>query len=288
MQLIADLEGYYTAGTDATDSGYQPLSPTRIMDTRQAIGGAGGRVAAWGHVRLAVPASVPSGATALVLNVTAVNPSSFGDVNVYPDGQSVPNASSLNFSAGLTVPNLVVVPIPADREIDFSLNSSGSADLLADLEGYYATSATAKFVPASPTRILDTRRGVIDGPLKSGWRVTTSMAYALQVPVSTLTAALYNVTVTAPQTSGFVSVCPDGLAQLPNVSNVNFVKNQTVANAVLASMTDGKQVFYNGSTGSTQLVVDFFGYFGQPLTTTAPPTTPAATRSNAQARPLIP
>ena len=285
-QLIADLEGYYTAGNDATDSGYAPLSPTRILDTRSGVGGAGGRVAGWGHVKLSVPSSVPSNATALVINVTAVAPAASGDVVVYPDGQSTPTASNLNFAAGQTVPNLVIVPIPADGVIDFYLQSSGSADLLADLEGYYSTSATARFVPSYPTRILDTRTGVIGGPLQAGWAVTTSMAYGLQVPVSTLTAALYNVTVTAPQGAGYITVFPDGLSEPPNVSNVNFVKNQTVANAALTSMSDGKQVFFNGGTASTQLIVDFFGYFGQPLATTAPPTSAAAAKSNAKARPL--
>jgi hypothetical protein len=270
-QVIADLEGYYTAGDDPTNAGYAPLTPTRIMDTRHSVGGVGGRLAGWGHVRLTLPSSVPAGATAVALNVTAVGTSASGNVKVYPDGLSVPNASNLNFAAGGTVPNLVIVPVPTDRVIDFYLESPGSADLLADLEGYYSTSATAKFVPFAPTRLLDTRTGVLGGPLPSGWDVSVSMAYGLQVPSSALTAGLYNVTVTQPQASGFVSVFPDGLTTPPNVSNVNFGKGETVANATLAAMTDGKQDFFNGSTAPTQLVVDFFGYFAQPLATTAPP-----------------
>jgi hypothetical protein len=254
------------------------------MDTRNGTGAVHGRVAAHGVVQLPLPASVPSGATALVLNVTAVAPSAAGDVRVYPAGGSVPNASNLNFGPGQTVPNQVIVPIPADRVIDFALDSAGSADLLADFEGYYSPSAAARFVPSYPSRILDTRSGVLGGPLKPGWEVTLSVSEGLQVPVSALTAALYNVTVTQPQGSGYLSVFPDGLAQPPTVSNLNFVKNQTVANAVLASVTDGDQDFFNGGPGATQLLVDFFGYFAQPLATTPPPASASAAEPHAQVR----
>ena len=49
---------------------------------------------------------------------------------------------------------------------------------------------------------------------------------------------------------------------------------QTVPNAVLAPMFNGKQDFFNRG-GTIQLIVDFFGYFGQPLATDAPPTSAA-------------
>jgi hypothetical protein len=275
-QLIADLEGYYTDGNDATDSGYASATLTRILDTRYGTGGVGGRVGAFGHVTLPVPSSVPADATALVMNVTAVNTSSGGNLKVYPDASGgVPNVSNLNFGPGQTVPNLVIVRIPADRKIDFYVESPGSADLIADLEGYFSPSATAKFVPSYPARLFDTRKGDAGGAVQSHFAIRASMAYFLGVPVTALKAALYNVTVTQPQGSGFVSVFPDGLSSIPNVSNVNYVKGQTVPNAVLAPMTDGKEIFYNGGTASTQLIADFFGYFAAPLATDAPPTSAA-------------
>jgi hypothetical protein len=272
VQLIADLEGYYTSGNDPTDSGYQALTSTRIVDTRSKTGGIGGRLAAWQKVRLTLPSSVAAGASAVALNVTAVNPSSFGDVKVYPDSSTIPNSSNLNFSKGDTVPNLVIVPIPANRVIDLYLDSNGASDLLVDLEGYYSTAASAKFVPSFPTRMFDTRTGEAGGIVKSGWEITSSMSEWLQVPNSALTAAMYNVTVTEPQGNGNIIVFPDTDTSLPSTSNVNFSKGQTVANAVLGQLkTDGNQVFYNESYSSTQLISDFFGYFALPLATTAPP-----------------
>lgn len=272
VQLIADLEGYYTAGNDPTNSGYQALSSKRIVDTRSKTGGIGGRLSAWQKVRLALPSSVATGASAVALNVTAVNPSSFGDVKVYPDSSTLPNSSNLNFSKGDTVPNLVIVPVPANRVIDIYLDSDGSADLLVDLEGYYSTAATAKFVPSFPTRMFDTRTGEAGGMVKSGWEITSAMSEWLQVPSPALTAAMYNVTVTEPQGNGNIIVFPYTDTTLPSTSNVNFSKGQTVANAALGQLTsDGDQVFYNESYSSTQLISDFFGYFALPLSTTAPP-----------------
>jgi hypothetical protein len=284
-QLIADLEGYYTTGNDPTNAGFAPLTPARILDTRNGTGGVGGRVGAFGHVSLPVPASVPADATALVLNVTAVNTAAAGNLTVYPDGPGgVPTVSNLNFAAHEIRPNLVIVPVSADRKVDFYLNSAGSADLLADLEGYFSASATAKFVPWFPTRLLDTRKGDAGGALPSGYYIWFAMSRAFQVPVSALSAALYNVTVTQPQGPGYVSVVPDPSAAtaIPKVSNLNYVAGQTVPNAVLAPMSDGKQDFFNG--GSTiQLIVDFFGYFAKPLATDAPPTS-SAIMKHAQAR----
>jgi hypothetical protein len=280
--LIADLSGYYTAGPSG--AGFASLSPTRIMDTRNGTGGVGGRVPAGGTVSLPVPASVPADATAVVLNATAVNTASFGNLTVYPDvpGQPMPTASNLNFTANTTVPNLVIVPIPADRRIDFHVDSPGAADLIADIQGYFSPSATSKYVPWYPIRLFDTRTDPGLGAVQPGWGIRVSMAYAFDVPVSALTAALYNVTVTQPAGHGYITVFPDGLPSVPNISNLNYTEGQTVPNAVLAPMTDGKQIFYNGGTAETHLIADFFGYFATPLATDAPPTSPTSMTTRAQ------
>jgi len=66
------------------------------------------------------------------------------------------------------------------------------------------------------------------------------------------------VTVTAPQTAGFVSAAdaaPNGS------SSLNFVAGQTVANLVISKIApDGTVSIYNGSGGTLQLVADVQGY----------------------------
>lgn len=118
---------------------YTPAGPVRILDTRSGIGGPIAPVGPGKMISLQVTGSngVPaSGVTAVVLNVTAVNPTADSYVSVYPDGGPRPTVSNLNFTAGQTFPNLVIVPVGSNGQVDF-YNNTGSVDLLADLAGYY-------------------------------------------------------------------------------------------------------------------------------------------------------
>jgi hypothetical protein len=85
-------------------------------------------------------------------------------VTVYPDGGSRPETSNLNFVAGQSVPTLVVVSVPSDGKIRFYNGSGGSAQLIADVSGYYtganAPSGQGAFGVLSPLRLLDTRTGL--------------------------------------------------------------------------------------------------------------------------------
>ncbi|XEC32864.1 N-acetylmuramoyl-L-alanine amidase [Streptomyces fradiae] len=56
---------------------------------------------------------------------------------VFPDGTTRTSASNLNFTAGTTIPNLVVVPV-VNGKVSF-YNKSGYVDLLADVAGYYVS-----------------------------------------------------------------------------------------------------------------------------------------------------
>src|SRR5882757_9837856 len=52
-----------------------------------------------------------SGVGSVALNVTVTDPSASSFVTVWPAGGGRPNASNLNFVAGQTVPNMVVVAV---------------------------------------------------------------------------------------------------------------------------------------------------------------------------------
>ncbi|GCB47166.1 hypothetical protein SNL152K_4468 [Streptomyces sp. NL15-2K] len=87
-------------------------------------------------LQVAGVAGVPSsGVTSVVVNVTATGGTSSSYVTVYPDGSPRPAVSNLNFSAGETFPNLVVVPV-INGKVDF-YNNAGSVNLVADLTGYF-------------------------------------------------------------------------------------------------------------------------------------------------------
>ncbi|MGR4883349.1 hypothetical protein ACIPUC_28610 [Streptomyces sp. LARHCF249] len=134
VDLIADVTGYYSASGSAFSAG----SPVRLLDTRDGTGARAGAVGQGGIVSLQVAGveGVPlTGVTAVVLNVTVTRPTQDGHLIVQPHGVARPNVSNLNFLAGQTVSNLVVVPV-VDGRVTF-YNNTGSADVIADLNGWF-------------------------------------------------------------------------------------------------------------------------------------------------------
>jgi hypothetical protein len=143
--VIADVEGWFAApATPPTASTYFPISPTRILDTRNGTGtgGAVGPVGTGGTIDLTVAGAggVPaSGVTSVVLNVTVTDtagPDSF--LTLFPAGTARPVSSNLNFVAGETIPNLVVVRVQNGKVSIF--NHLGSADVVADVQGWFSGS----------------------------------------------------------------------------------------------------------------------------------------------------
>ena len=74
--------------------------------------------------------------SAVVLNVTVQGASAASDLTVWPDGASLPVASDLNFVAGQTVPNLVIVKLSAGGKIDIR-NDFGATNVIVDVVGWY-------------------------------------------------------------------------------------------------------------------------------------------------------
>ncbi|MEV7441406.1 hypothetical protein AB0O22_09680 [Streptomyces sp. NPDC091204] len=260
VDLIADVTGYYTDKA-ATGSALTPITPTRFLDTRDGTGANKARVGPGGVVTLQVAGvkGVPaSGVTAVVMNVTAVNPTEAGHVTVYPNGQAAPGVSNLNFTAGQVVPNLVTVPV-VNGKVDLR-NNSGSVDLIADVTGYYSATGST-FSAGSPVRLLDTRYGLgaRAGSVGQGGVVSLQIAGVEGVPLTGVTAVVLNVTVTAPTQDGHLIVQPHGVPR-PNVSNLNFTAGQTVSNLVVVPVVDGRVTFYN-NTGSADVIADLNGWF---------------------------
>jgi hypothetical protein len=138
--LVADVAGYYVAGTPTQPGTFVSLSPARVLDTRVGNGAPVGAVAAGGQVSVVVAGrgGVPlSGVSAVVLNVTVTGTKAAGVVTVFPAGEALPLASNLNFVKGQTVPNLVTVKVGAGGAVVLRNASSGSSDLVADLAGYF-------------------------------------------------------------------------------------------------------------------------------------------------------
>jgi peptidoglycan hydrolase-like amidase len=238
-----------------------PLRPARVLDTRNAIGvGARSRVDdAAIEVRVLGQGGVPGyDVSAVALNVTAVDArvDRFGGyVTVYPCGAR-PDTSNLNFVSGDTVANSVIAPVSAAGTI--CLHVRGQAHLLADVSGYFP--ATSGFVSMTPARIVDTRQGIGSERVQDG-DVRLQVSGQTGLPADGLTAVALNLTVTDTTTGphgGFVTLYPCGA--VPDVSNLNFVAGDTVANAVIVPLADDGSVCAS-VFGGAHLIMDVSGYF---------------------------
>jgi hypothetical protein len=252
--VIADLEGYF-APPSGTAGEYVAVAPSRLLDTRPGRAA----LAPGATLNLTVTgSSVPSaGVSAVVLNVTATNTTAAGYLTAYPTSSARPTASNLNWVAGWTVPNRVIVPVGSGGQVSF-FNFAGVTDLVVDVNGYFtdATSSGKRFNALSPARIADTRT--------SNQKLGPAGTLAVQVGgvgvSSGATAAILNVTVTNPTTAGFLTVYPGGTA--PTASDLNFTASQTIPNLVVATLSATGSVTIYNSSGSTDVVVDLVGWFG--------------------------
>jgi hypothetical protein len=259
---IVDLVGWYAP---AASSGLVAVNPpVRALDSRSNGGpiGPGGIRQVQLRNTTIQGTPIPANATAVALNVTAVQPTASGYFTVWPHGSAKPTASSLNFTPGAIVPNLVVATIGTLDSVDF-FNSNGNTNIVIDVLGYYVPGAGNGYVPLpAPTRDLDTRTG--NGPrlgsLQGGFPFDLDVGGMYGVPYDA-PAVLLNVTVNAPNGSGFLTVFPTGSPS--STSNLNFSAGQTVPNAVIASLgTAGRATFYVQATVPfTPTISDLQGYF---------------------------
>lgn len=138
--VIVDLLGWFPVSPSFT-----PLRPARLMDTRAGESTVDEQFLGTGAVgpgearRLKVTgrADVPTADVgAVVLNVTVTNPTASGYVTVFPKGADQPTASNLNFAAGQTIANMVIVPVGDDGEISL-FNFAGASDIVVDVMGWF-------------------------------------------------------------------------------------------------------------------------------------------------------
>ena len=292
----------------APASRFHPLHPSRILDTRSELGIQNGPVRPGdgsinttnddfrtdeelNHELLVTGrAGVPEhGVAAVLLNITAVDPSDDGFVIVGPRPQGQgdvfndqnsykewPYSSNLNFVAGQTVPNLVLVRVGAGGRIRFHVYGA-TTHLIADIAGYFTYGDSGSgLTSVTPTRLFDSRRSSNDRFAASS-RQTIQITGRAGVPVGA-TSAVVNVTAVNPTAEGFIIVFPSN-DQIPDVSNLNLRAGETRPNLAVVSLSASgaielQSVLPYDPDGSVDLIVDVFGYFsddgGDRITTAEP------------------
>lgn len=294
------------AGSATRPAGsYVPLPSARLIDTRSGLGSSGPLVVGREMVvPVAAMAGIPgAGASAIVLNVTVVDPTATGFLTVYPDGDPRPSTSNINVSAGQIVANTVIVRLGAGGRLRFSYSAAGSAStqVIVDATGYYtgATPTSAGTFQVLPNqRIMDTRTGL--GGVRAS--VQSKAARVLMVtgtggvPSSGVRAVVINVAEDGATAAGSLTLYARTSAR-PGTSNLNFVAGQTRANLTIVPVSSAGQItLFNGSARAINTIVDVVGYYldgypgvlGSFLTFNASRVLDTTTGLGASARPVAP
>ncbi len=254
--VVLDVVGWYGDASDAGGDRYQPLVPSRVADTRAAGGGGPVTPAADRTVPVAGHGGVPSsGASAVVLTLTAFHPTMAAYLQTYPTGnRPAQPTSNTNVVPGQSVAALVTSPLGTGGAVQLHV-SQGSVGFVADVLGYY-TSNGSRYVPLTPRRILDTRTGM---PVTGGADRSVTVAGRNGVPVGA-TAVVLNATAVGASQPLNLEIYPNGNAPSPRTSTVSLQDGYPVADLVVMRLGTGGAINLSASSGSTHVVLDVVGY----------------------------
>jgi hypothetical protein len=290
---------------------YVPLTPFRILDTRSGLCGvhwcpalgAGQTLALQitGYTDARTGESVPATATAVVLNVLAVNGSSSSLLTVSPSGTGRPLASNLNFGAHVNTANLVTVALgqngtsDSQREVNL-YNALGTVNVVVDVEGFFlpqaASNPAGEFHAIAPLRVCDTRAREPANGCNLGHSTDNQIGpgQVLKVKVSgtpsgvggspasipsdgSAGAAVLNLTAVAATQATWLSVFPtqsDGTCptSVPASSTINVSAGAVLANRVMVPLGPshsggpGTDVCVYNAAGTINILLDASGWFG--------------------------
>jgi len=262
---IFDVTGYFVP--DTSGATYVALTPTRILDTRSGNGLSGSfNSHAARTFGVANRGGVPSNATAVTGNLTVTGQTGRGYLFIGPAATNDPTSSTLNFPQGDDRANAVTVALGGGNlSITFVAPAPGPiAHVIFDVTGYFVPGTSgAKYVPLTPSRILDTRSGTgLSGSFGSHAARTFGVTGRGGVP-SGSTAVTGNLTVTSQTSGGYLFIGPNATND-PTSSTLNFPVGDDRANGVTVALGGGNLsvTFVAPTPGpTTPVIFDVSGYF---------------------------
>ena len=264
--VIVDVLGWVTGGDPVPAGGLVPLTPTRLLDTRQT----GAKLVATTPLVLPVSSpDLPPDASAVMVNVTTVNAPGTAPVTAWPAGTARPQASSTNTARGRPIATAMVVGLGSGHGIAFGIGSA-STDLVIDLIGYVrgGQAAAGGLVPVTPVRALDTRNP--RRPLAANTAVTVPLAGSA-VPTGSAAAV---ITLTVLPTSGGYLVGYANGDPVPALSMLNPYTDVPAATQLIVPLGPDGALAIRAAGARFDIVVDVNGYL---LPGELPPVTTAAT-----------
>ncbi len=253
--VVIDVNGYVASDGSQT---FNPVQPKRLLDTRTTKTlKAGSRLV----VSMTGGTSpVPGRATAVAINLTAVQPRSDGWIRAYPCDQREPSTSSVSARFAGVIASSVIVPLAADGTI--CLKSMMTTDAIVDVTGWFGAANGLDFVPIDPIRLADTRsfnstlNPWTQGQMvKAGKVIEIKVAGTRGVPAG-ITGATINLVALGAWSPGWLRVVPCGTST--DVSNVNFSSPAPIANGANVRLSSKGTICVVGMA-TTHVLVDVTG-----------------------------
>ncbi|MEU9331146.1 DNRLRE domain-containing protein [Streptomyces canus] len=158
IDVIVDIYGYFSPGV-TQGGGFTPVQ-ARLLDTRTTTS-----IPAHGTVAVAAGGTdgLPVyGIGGVVLNLTTTDQQASGYLRAWPTGQPTPDTSVGNFQPGSSRADLAIVQPGTSGKINVYNGSSGTVDLIVDLEGWFSA-----IEPSIPTDLAtagtDTTTPMVSG-----------------------------------------------------------------------------------------------------------------------------
>jgi hypothetical protein len=258
--LVLDINGYFVPNSSTTALAFFPVTPCRLVDTRLATAPLGGPSLATSTARtfpiLSGPCNLPATAQAYSMNFTAIPHGPLGFLTTWPAGQTQPLVSTLNASLGGITANSAIVP--AGTNGDVSVFVTDNADLVIDVNGYFAPPAAGglSLYALTPCRVLDTRNSP-GRPPTAGTVDVSVMLSGCGAPASAQSYVM-NATVVPPGPFSFLTLWPQGTTQ-PLVSTLNAPDGAVTSNLAIVPTTNG--LISSFASNPVHLVLDISGYF---------------------------
>ncbi len=253
--IVIDVNGY--VGPSGSQS-FNPINPKRQLDTRKTS-------SLRARTRTVVSLTggskpVPSGATAVALNVAAVNPATDGWIRAFPCDQAEPTTASVSARPNGVISSAVLVPLAEDGTL--CLVSSMKTDVVIDVTGWFGSVDGIEFQPLSPIRLTDTRsydstlnpwtRGQM---VPAGRIVEVRVAGVRGVPIDAAGATINLVAFGAHQ-PGWLRAVPCGSTS--TVSNLNYSSADPIANGANIRLSSSGTICVL-SMSETHVIVDITG-----------------------------
>ena len=255
-----------------TPQGFDVVTPTRVLDTRDGTGRPGhaiGPIGAGQSIDLQVAPTatsvvadgVPTDATAVALNLTITGQQADTYLTVFPtpsDGSNPPLVSNVNARRGEDRANLVIVGVQPGAGMVRIFNKHESAHVVADVVGYVSPGSTGRVLPVDPYRIVDTRDGT---GVAARARLGAQAPMTVTVPFvpAHATAVIATVTLVDPSTRTWLSAFGGG-APWNRTSTVNTKSSETSANLAIMPLGPGNTVTMLMGFGTADVLLDVAGF----------------------------